>query len=229
MEIRDPIHGFIEIDDYLEPFLDLPVMIRARRLKQTAMTFWVYPGANHTRFEHLLGCMHVAGRLAKALEIQGDAVRTIKTAALLHDIGHGPFSHVSEQLFREYTDEKVRTASGNDIHEEITATLIRHDEGVKALVGDDAEKVIELILGAKTRTVEHDIVNGPFDADKLDYLLRDSHCAGVKYGIFDLERIVNTVIEITNGQDSYMGIAEDGFWAVEQLVLAKRYMNLQCV
>lgn len=60
MEIRDPIHGFIEIDDYLEPFLDLPVMIRARRLKQTAMTFWVYPGANHTRFEHLLGCMHVA-------------------------------------------------------------------------------------------------------------------------------------------------------------------------
>ncbi len=229
MEIRDPIHGFIQVADYLEPFLALPVLQRLRRIRQTAMTYLVYPGANHTRFEHSLGCMHVASRLARTLKLSDESViEAVKIAALLHDIGHGPFSHVSEQLFARYADEEIKKESGNDIHEQITVSLIRHDEGVKRLVGKLADKVTELIRKPKLkRSVEHDIVNGPFDADKLDYLLRDSHCVGVKYGIFDLERIVNTAVRISDGQDSYMGVKEDGVWAVEQLVVAKRYMNLQ--
>jgi len=226
-EIRDPIHGFITIDDTLEPFLNLAVMHRARRIKQTALTYLVYPGANHTRFEHLLGCMHIARRLSEQL-IPMQSVRDIvRIAALLHDIGHGPLSHVSEQLFEQYTDPSIRQELTDDIHEEITATLIRYDEEISKLVGKYQDQVIELILKAKRRTVEHDIINGPFDADKLDYLLRDSYYSGVKYGVFDLERIIRSVVRLQSGPESYMGIEEDGFWAVEQLVLAKRYMTLQ--
>ena len=226
MEIRDPVHGFITVSPKVERLLDLPFVQRLRRIKQTAMANLLYPGANHTRFEHSLGCMHVAGRLARALKLDQKDVHLIEQAALLHDVGHGPFSHVSEHLLVQYAPADARDHL-EEIHEEITRLAIDGDADLQRLLGDDKDKVRDLLLKRGVRDVRHDIISGPFVADKLDYLLRDSHYAGVKYGTFDLERIVRTVALISAGIESYMGIDEGGFWAVEQLLLAKHHMNVQ--
>ena len=133
MEIRDPVHGFITVEDSIEPLLNSALMQRLRRIKQTAMANLVYPGANHTRFEHSIGCMHVAGRLAKALGCTDTEIELIKKTALLHDIGHGPFSHVSEQLLAKY----VPSNKGNlteEIHEEITRLAIKGDYELNAIL-----------------------------------------------------------------------------------------------
>ena len=225
MEIRDPVHGFISVEWGLEPFLNLPLVQRLRRIRQTAMANLVYPGANHTRFEHSLGCMHIAGRLARKLKLPPEEVELIEKAALLHDVGHGPFSHVSEQLLAQYAPVGGR-GKVEEIHEEITILAIEGDARLSTLLGGRKGNVLELIRG-RVRSTRHDIISGPFDADKLDYLLRDSHFCGVKYGAFDLERIVNTVTPIGEGPENYMGINEDGFLAVEQMILAKHHMNLQ--
>lgn len=225
-EVRDPVHGFISVDWDIEPLLNLPLMQRLRRIRQTAMANLVYPGANHTRFEHSLGCMHVAGRLARALKLDHQDVEIIEKAALLHDVGHGPFSHVSEQLLALYAIPESKGRS-EEIHEQITALAIDRDAELARVLAADKSGVLALLKKPQLRSMRHDIISGPFDADKLDYLLRDSHYTGVKYGTFDLERIVNTVVEIRQVPESYMGISEDGFWAVEQVVLAKHHMNLQ--
>lgn len=226
MEIRDPVHGFITVKEYVEPLLNLALMQRLRRIRQTAMANLVYPGANHTRFEHSLGCMHVAGRLANALKLGSKDVELIEKAALLHDVGHGPFSHVSEQLLAQYASPESN-GSVENVHEEITRLAIDGDSQLAKLLQGDKSRVLDLLKKPRVRSMSHDIISGPFDADKLDYLLRDSHYAGVKYGTFDLERIVNTVVQIKDGQETYMGIGEDGYWAVEQVLLAKHHMNLQ--
>ncbi|MBI4216012.1 MAG: HD domain-containing protein [Chloroflexi bacterium] len=226
MEIRDPVHGFIKVMDYIEPLLNLPLLQRLRRIRQTAMANLLYPGANNTRFEHSLGCMHVAGTLARSLELNDRDIELIEKAALLHDVGHGPFSHVSEQLLVLYAPHGSNDRA-EEIHEEITRLAIDGDPKLTELIPDDKSGVLELLKKPGVRSMRHDIISGPFDADKLDYLLRDSHYAGVQYGTFDLERIVNTVTPIRDGAESYMGIKEDGFWAVEQMLLAKHHMNLQ--
>src|SRR5215216_4617520 len=96
--IRDPIHGFIELTPRERAAADTPIVQRLRSISQLALTYLVYPGARHTRFEHSLGVCHVAGRLADELELPARDARTVRLAALLHDIGHGPFSHVSENV-----------------------------------------------------------------------------------------------------------------------------------
>lgn len=226
IEIRDSVHGFIKVDWDLEALLNLPLMQRLRRIKQTSMANLLYPGANHTRFEHSLGCMHVAGRLARALQLESREVELIEKAALLHDVGHGPFSHVSEQLLSLHAGPKSK-GKVEEIHEKITTLAIDGNAELAGLLQDDKSNVLNFLRKPNMRSMRHDIISGPFDADKLDYLLRDSHYAGVRYGTFDLERIVNTVVPIEEGALSYMGIHEDGFWAVEQVLLAKHHMNLQ--
>lgn len=226
LEVRDPVHGFIRANWNAEAVINLPIMQRLRRIRQTAMANLVYPGANHTRFEHSLGCMHVAGRLARTLDLPDKETTLVEKAALLHDVGHGPFSHVSEQLLAEY-GERQGQGKSSEIHEEITRLLIETDDELERVLQGDKAQVLDLLSKPGVRNKNHDIISGPFDADKLDYLLRDSHYAGVKYGTFDLERIVSTVVALEQGAESYMAIDEDGFWAVEQMLLAKHHMNLQ--
>src|SRR5262249_15462304 len=102
--IRDPIHNFVSLPDDFEPLLNASVLQRLRRIRQLAMANLVYPGALHTRFDHTLGVTHVAGQMAQHLRIEGDDLRLVQLAALLHDIGHGPFSHVSEASLARYAD-----------------------------------------------------------------------------------------------------------------------------
>jgi uncharacterized protein len=221
-EVRDPIHGLITLGPEEWKAVDTRWFQRLRSIRQLAMTDLAYPGAVHSRFEHSIGVRHVAGRLADALGIDGDDRHVVLVAALLHDVGHGPFSHVSEQVI----DER---AGADGVHEAISAAIIRSDEELHSALGRDVcKRAAELVGLAAPRSYLRDIVSGPSDADKLDYLLRDSYFAGVKYGEYDLDKIVNSVRTISPGSpQSQLGFDADGVWAVEGMLMARHHMHRQ--
>jgi len=199
-------------------------MQRLRSISQLAMTHLVYPGVRHSRFEHSLGVCHVARRLATELELGADDAEIVRAAALLHDVGHGPFSHVSEKVL----DDR---AGVGGVHEAISVAIIRTDPQLRAALGaslcDAAAELIEDGAHGR-RSVLTDIVSGPTDADKLDYLLRDSYYAGVAYGHYDLDRLIDTATTIRpSDTESYLGFDSEGVWAVEGLLLARHHMHRQ--
>lgn len=204
---------------------------RLRRIRQLAMAHDVYPGALHTRFDHSLGTMHVAGRICARLKefgaIDDDTTRVVRLAALLHDIGHGPFSHVFESVLERHSvhgDEQPV----DKIHEKITCDIIRSDgELSQVLSSADRETIAGIIEGSNKRSLARDIVSSSLDADKMDYLLRDSHFAGVKYGQFDLDKIIETCRVYRSADESYLCFDEQGVYALEQLVLGKYHMGQQ--
>jgi HD superfamily phosphohydrolase len=222
--VRDPIHGMISLDPKEWLAVNSRVFQRLRGIRQLAMTHLVYPGATHTRFEHSIGVCHVAGRIAKQLGLNDndEEFEQVRHATLLHDIGHGPFSHVSEGLIEERSGVK-------GCHEAISAYLIRNDAELRAALGEEAcDRAARLVEKVPPRTFLGDIVSGPTDADKLDYLLRDSRYAGVEYGHYDLDRIVDTATVIDKDQpESFLGFEQDGVWAVEGLLLARHHMHRQ--
>jgi len=219
--IRDPVHGYIGITEEEKKIIDTPVMQRLRRIKQLATTYLTYPGALHTRFEHSLGTMYIADKIAQRLKLD-EKRKIIRFAALLHDVGHGPFSHVSEDVLKYVNN-------GRCSHEEITCDIIRNDESIKEILGDDLEAVIKLIEKKGERTVESDIISSQLDADKIDYLTRDSIYAGVMYGRFDISRVIYTMEreKEKNKKASYLAISEKGMDAVEEFILSRYYMFTQ--
>lgn len=220
--VRDPVHGMIELSPAEWSAVDTPIFQRLRRVRQLAMTYLVYPGALHTRFEHSIGVRHVARRLAESVSLDADDRRVVQAAALLHDVGHGVFSHVSEQVIDEL--------SGADgIHEAVSVAIMRTDPDLHAALGQElCERAAEIVAPEGRRSVMRDIVSGPTDADKLDYLLRDSHYAGVNYGRYDLDRIIDTarIIAPTSAQ-TQLGYDADGVWAVEEMRMARHHMHRQ--
>ncbi|MBI4832169.1 MAG: HD domain-containing protein [Candidatus Lindowbacteria bacterium] len=228
-ELRDPIHGFIERRETEERIIDTPVFQRLRGIKQLAMAYLAYPGATHTRFDHSIGVMHIAGRLAMQLIDDQEERRMVRLAALLHDLGHGPFSHISEDVLDRYYDKaKVRPEAKEKIHEHLTCNLIERDKEIVKLLSEyEREKIVGLLLGTSGRSICHGIISGPLDADKQDYLLRDSYFCGVKYGVFDLERLIGTLEVYHHFDDEILAAARDGVYAIEQFVLAKYHMTAQ--
>jgi uncharacterized protein len=137
LEVRDPIHGFIYREPHEQDIVDSKAFQRLRRLKQLALANLVYPGANHTRFEHSLGAFHIAGRIATRLQISPSDSRLIRLAALLHDIGHGPFSHVSEPILKKHSQaEKISLKPKQQVHELISGQIIREDPSLAGLILD---------------------------------------------------------------------------------------------
>lgn len=253
-EIRCPVHGFISINDWERLIIAEPAFQRLRRIRQLAWTDQVYPGAMHTRFEHSLGVMHVAdqmytsiirrseGLLHSELEYKPAGIERdralVRLAALLHDVGHSPFSHASEELF-------PRKASGSKRykHEEYSAKIIRTQ--LRGAIEDhplnkrnydiSADRVASLVEGsseAGTGLFWRELISGQMDADRMDYLLRDSLHAGVDYGKFDWRRLLNTMCAVrasengvsAEGSGLKLGIEEGGVHAAESLVLARYYM-----
>lgn len=176
--IRDSVYGDISFNEFEISIMDQPQFQRLRRIKQLGLINLIFPGANHTRFEHSIGTMYLASRLSNELELEEDDVELVKTSALLHDLGHGPFSHVSEGVLsfphEELTKYVIKNTSIRDILEE------RHD----------INKIIEIISGEGPLGP---IVSGELDADRMDYLLRDSHYTGVAYGVIDYERLISNL------------------------------------
>ncbi len=248
-EVRDAIYGFITFTDWEREIINSPIFQRLRRIRQLGFTDMVYPGAMHTRFEHSLGVMHLATLMfdniikneknkAVLKEHLGDEEagfvkdrQLIRLAALLHDVGHAPFSHASEEIMpinsktkKHFDHEHYSTAiiKGplKDSIENNQFNKTKHNikaEEVAALLEGNAE-----IIGEKIFWKE--LISSQLDADRGDYLLRDSHHAGVKYGIYDYPRLLNTLALGINPEDSSMtlGINEDG-WQVAEAVIFARY------
>src|SRR5262245_36035642 len=137
--IRDPVHNFVELTEEEVRLLATPLLQRMRRIRQLALASLVYPGALHTRFDHTLGVCHVAGMMAKCLGLDPYETRLVRLAALLHDLGHGPFSHVSENILERYANREIlpENQKKDKIHELVTAHLIVNDKDILHLVGGD--------------------------------------------------------------------------------------------
>lgn len=199
-EFRCPIHGFIEVTGLEWDIINSPVFQRLRRIRQLAWTDYVYPGAMHTRFEHSLGVMHVADRLfntiiANDVEILRSEYRfapgqlerwqqVIRLAALIHDIGHGPFSHAAEELFPRDDDGKQwvhEDYSKAALDAELTDLINTHRSAMSW--GIHAVDVASIFLASSRQAIElvwKNIITSQIDADRMDYLLRDSYHCGVK-------------------------------------------------
>ncbi len=179
MQIQDAIHGYIELNEMEEQLLDTPEMQRLRRIRHLGFANLVYPSATHTRFEHSLGALYLADAFARSLEVDDDTRRTLRAAALLHDLGHGPFSHVTDYIFQEeglrheeFSRQKVRDAPVADILE---------DGGI------DPGEVCRLIDGDGTLG---SVIAGHIDVDRMDYLMRDAYYTGTAYGTVEADTIL---------------------------------------
>jgi HD superfamily phosphohydrolase len=208
--IKDPVHGYVEVDALTLRLLDSDQVQRLRHVTQLGFANLVYPGANHTRFEHSLGTMHLASMLCRQLGLDADESRLVIAAALLHDLGHGPFSHVTEPIMMEFCgrshhhiDHLVR---GSKIAEILEA------EGV-----DPAE--ICAIVAGRHRLAS--IIHGSLDVDRMDYLMRDAHYTGVPYGTVDAHRLIRCTIFA----DSGIALDEGGINAAESLLIARTLMR----
>jgi len=224
---RDPIHNFVIFPAELAPIVDSAVLQRLRGIRQLALASLVYPGALHTRFDHTLGVTHVAGLMAERLEVTGEELRWVRLAGLLHDAGHGPFSHISEASLERFGDKAKLKPEQKEhkIHEAVTAEIIRTDAELGRLIGEPDREAVIRLLGDDWdgRPVLKQIVSGPLDADKQDYLLRDSYFCGVQYGHYDLAQLHRSLV--LPARDEELMIDPDGVHAVEQFVLAKYYMT----
>lgn len=251
-EIRDPVHGFVTLNDWERDIINHPAFQRLRRIRQLSMTDMVYPGAMHTRFEHSLGVMHVVTRMFDSIVdreksfLTSDAVGfdeagltrdrvIVRLAALLHDCGHAPFSHAAEDLMPKKADGKPF------VHEHFSAAIIRvlfkevienhpsnrnHDikaEDVARFIDED--KTVSL----GRRSLWKSLISSQLDADRSDYLLRDSHHAGVTYGHYDLNRLVVTLRLGVSSEDETpcITIDESGIHVAEALIIARYMMFTQ--
>ena len=188
LEITDPIHDFIRLNSTEQKIIDTSVFQRLRRIKQLSGAHLTYPGAQHTRFEHSLGVMHIAGMAANSLSSKKQMPATdtddIRLAALLHDIGHGPFSHLFEEVLQK---KKCVT------HEQIGKEII-----LKSEIGDiiskttDKKKINRLAVGEGSKQFENEIISGALSADMMDYLLRDGYFTGAEHAKIDHNRITNS-------------------------------------
>ena len=220
--IRDPLYGYIGLTRDELRLLDTPPLQRLRRIKQLANAHLVYPAACHTRFEHSLGVLHIATLMARQLQIEGDDLMILRYAALLHDVGHGPFSHVFEAPLKEINGKDAT-------HEVVTRRIIREDEEVSSILGHLAEDVAA-VLSEDQNGILHQIVSSNIDADKLDYLRRDSYHTGVAYGNFDLERVLYTLRKTRKTrfqQREDLAVHEKGIDAIESFRLARFLMYAQ--
>jgi len=210
--VRDSIHGDVFLTRSELEIVDTPEFQRLRRIKQLGATFLVYPGANHTRFEHSIGAMHLAGRISANLNLDSEEVERVRAAALLHDMGHGPLSHTSEELLERH----LGTSHESRALDTIKGSRIADILGERKI---DPEEIGEMINGRGGYLGK--IISSDFDVDRMDFLVRDAHHTGVAYGIIDLDRLLHT-IEVFEGS---LVITERGLKAVEALLVARILMT----
>jgi HD superfamily phosphohydrolase len=223
MEINDPIHGFIGLTDIEAKIINSQPYQRLRRIKQLSGGHFVYPTAEHTRFGHCIGVMYLAGlsgkRLLDRMGLGAQKLQEVRLAGLLHDIGHGPFSHVFEEVLLEKRGMN---------HEDVTEWIILKSEIGDLLEADGISKkrIGDLVRGrqkTKKDSIIAGIVAGQIDSDKMDYLIRDSFYCGVNYGLVDIHRLIDS-IEISKDYKMQFDIAARG--ALESFLVARYEMFL---
>jgi len=197
------------VEDFALDLLDSPPLQRLRYVRQLGFSYLVYPGANHTRFEHSLGTMYLADIACRKLQLPDDDRMLVAASALLHDTGHGPFSHASEPVMEEYLKRSHDDISGI-VHEETGDILRRY--------GIDPAEVCALVKGDHPLA---GIIHGDLDVDRMDYLLRDAYYTGVPYGTIDAQRLIRYILMSDEG----IVVDENGINAAESLLIARTLMR----
>ena len=204
MRIQDGLHGYIEVNSQEKEVLDTPEFQRLRRIKQLGLSSLVYPSANHTRFEHSLGVMYLAGQFADSLNLDSERKKEVRLAALLHDSGHGPFSHASEVVAEEmglsHEDNSCKVVN------KISNKFDSNEERIKKMINGKLE------IGQ--------VVAGDIDSDRMDYLMRDAHTAGIDYGYIDHE----TIIKCAEIDSRRLVFRDKAVSALESLFTARFHM-----
>nr|WP_231133113.1 HD domain-containing protein [Capillibacterium thermochitinicola] len=244
MEFRDPIHGFIPVRPWEKKIIDSQPFQRLRYIKQLSLTYLVYHGAEHTRFGHSIGTMHLVSRAFQAVvNNRGDLFskeqrewyeQILRLMALTHDLGHAPFSHGSEEVFPE-----------DMTHESFTEKIIKETEIADYIyeIGQEfaqkygeeynitPELICSIYRGRNTSNPDfiflRKFLDSELDCDKMDYLLRDSYYCGVNYGRYDLERLVSTLTAYKKDENLFLAIEKGGLYAFEEFVLARYFMFIQ--
>lgn len=216
-EIKDPVHGYVYITDVEKEIIDSYPVQRLRRIRQLAGAEFVYPGANHTRFEHCVGVMYLAGRLIEnsgiSAHLSEDEAQMVRIAALLHDVGHGPFSHVFEHLLVKFL---------NKTHEDLTSWVIQESElgDVLSKLGYDPKTVGKLAVGRlhkPHRAFLDQIIRSAVDVDKLDFIVRDTYHTGAEYGFVDIFRLIHMIDLL----DENLAVNIGALSALESFILAR--------
>jgi HD superfamily phosphohydrolase len=233
--IRDPVHGAIQIDELERHLISSRPVQRLKGIKQLGLVETVYPGASHSRFEHSIGTMYMAGRMAEHLGLSGEEVRKVRLAGLLHDLGHSALSHAVEGVLSRNPDIQPKL-EGRRVsrHEEFTRQIIAaHPFGEEALLaakrdfGDADELFLEVAdIASGKRPPLGQIIVGDLDADRIDFLLRDSHHSGVSLGLVDTDQILQA-LTISNGRIVLAGEgdyrAEMSQTAAESMLIARAH------
>ena len=212
---NDPIYGFISIPNALiYDLVQHPYFQRLRRISQMGLSYLVYPGANHTRFHHALGCMHIMQKAVDVLRFKGVSIspeeeNALYIAILLHDIGHGPFSHAMEKSIVE------------DVHHEAISLLFMNQLNVE--FGGQLSLAIQVFRGDYHRKFMLQLISSQLDMDRMDYLKRDSFYSGVAEGNINSERL----IQMMNVVDDVLVIEEKGIYSVEKFLMSRQLMYWQ--
>lgn len=262
IEIMDAVHGTIKLTDMEKQVIDTPAFQRLRHIKQLGLGYLVFPSALHTRFEHCIGACHLAGRLvdalvenidvqladlvARGIDSQGaeasglrktkkaieDERAFVRMAALLHDIGHGPFSHTLDHIRFSISPTQAfdHEAMGADIlsSDQALSNILNSNQAAKFNISSG--RIAELLThsGAfKSRTWLRDIVSSPADVDKFDYLRRDSHFTGVGYGNIDLDRLLSCAYHHEDPvlKESYVAFSEGAVMALENMIVGRYHIR----
>lgn len=257
-EVRDPIHNRIQFDSFERQIIDHPFMQRLRFINQLSFVNYIYPGGVHNRFNHCLGAMHIAGRLFDHLfRAEGrlrcrfstqeldKLKRRVRLAGLLHDLGHGPFSHASETVFPLIGDLPLNWYWWTHLpdrqarHEDYTVLLIQTmaEEGILetnlaqdvcSLIHPDikpSENLKDLPANAfGLQLILHSLISGEIDCDRMDYLLRDSYYCGVYYGHYDFDWLIGCLDAVEHQGELAICLTENGVRAYEDMLLARYHM-----
>lgn len=229
--IKDPVHGTMQFtsveNNWIKPFIDSENFQRLRHIKQLGMADYIFPGAVHTRFNHSLGCCYIASQIAHKIGLNDNDRQLVMIACLLHDIGHGPFSHTFEDLFHDkvlrheaWTSLFLADYRNEHFFENYNQLNSKHPLSKEkfALIEEMIKHTgpVKLLLA--------DIVSSQLDADRLDYLLRDSHFCGVTYGKFDFHWMLNSMTMINTPKGERLGLTYKGIGVVEHYLMARRLM-----
>jgi len=213
--IKDPVYGYIRLTEVERNVIDTLAVQRLRRIRQLAGAEYVYPAANHTRFEHVLGAMYLAGVVAENIptELSADEKQKVRLAALLHDVGHAPFSHLFEPFLLKYLGRN---------HEDMSTWIIANSSlsGVIEEQGFDAKELSNLAVGKPSKPGKRflgQIISSSFDVDKMDFVVRDSYHTGAGYGSVDVFRLIYTM-DILDGN---LAVDITALPTLESLILAR--------
>jgi uncharacterized protein len=218
-EITDPIHRYIRFSETEKEIVDTVIFQRLRGIRQLAGAHLVYPSAQHSRFEHSIGTMHIAGYAGETLFSKGyfedeDKVQQLRLAALLHDIGHGPFSHLFEEVLME---------KHNMNHEDMGKQIISRSEisDILGKHGYNSSDICKLSFGQSNIQFFNEIISGALSADMMDYLPRDGLFTGVEYGKIDYHRLISS-FEVTT--DGHLAINKSALYSLESMLISRYEM-----